>query len=337
MREYLRQAKALVDDGALSFVAGTRQRVEMMVPDTYIKNLILSVRGTLTISAVSVPGLPHLDGPSNLIRQIELKIDGDQVKLGQGPFFLRLAQLYNKTLGVNSGILTGAAGVYQFHCIIPIMFAMPDSVSPLDSAEDGGSIEKGIELAITWGQTSDLIVGNTSTLAIAATAQVYLDDTEKTFQRKKIFRFRQYETSDQNIVTAGNTRIIVPPPNAGSLVRTILMRATDGANLSDAVIDTLNALKINGSKEVPLSSLEDDFLQALALYNDGAQYMPDGYIPIELAERGLIATTALGASGRNIKTLDLFLGTTVGAGATSIDTHVAVLEPRGEFVADAAA
>jgi hypothetical protein len=336
MREFLRQAKTLIDDGALSFVAGTRQKVELMVPDTYIKNLFLNVRGTLTISGVSVPGLPHLDGPANLIRRIEVLIDGDQVKLGQGPFFLRLAQLYNKTLGVNSGILSGAAGVYEFQAVIPIMFAMPDSVSPLDSAEDGGDIKKKIELAITWGSTSDVIVGNTSTLAIVATAQVYLDDTEKTFRRNRVYRFRQYETSDQNIVTASNTRIIVPTPNEGSIIRTLLLKQNDGANLSDAVINALNALKINGSKEVPFTSIEDDFLQALALYSDGAQYMPDGYLPIELAERGLIATTGLGASGRNIKTLDLFLDTTVGAGATSIDTHVAVLEPRGEFVAAAA-
>lgn len=329
MRKYKRGQISLLDGDTFTFAASTRQVVQLPIPATYLKRLWLNLRGTLTVSAVTVPGLPHLDGPANLIGQVELLVDGFPLKVGRAAHFLRIAQKYDQTEGVNAGILSGAAGVYNFQALIPLMFEMPASVGPFDSVEDGRLI-RNMTLALTWGTTGDLIVGNTSTLALTnTTCEVYLEDTEPNFQRNEndIFRFRQTDTSFLGIVTSAGTRLILPVPDLGGVFRSILLKSIDGANLSDAIINNVVALRVNGSDEVPFNNIEDDFFQAQALYHFGMDFMPDGYYHIELAEGGLVRTTGLGARGVEIKSLDAILNTTVGAGATSITAHVCELFP----------
>lgn len=336
MRKYLRGSRTLLDDGTFAFVASTRQQVQLPVPATFIKRLWLNLRGTLTITGVTVPGLPHLDGAANLLQKIELYIDGEQVKFGMGPHFLRLAQKYFQTAGVNTGILSGAAGVYAFNAQIPLMFEMPSSRGGgIETIEDGRLI-RNMLLAVTWGTTADLIVGNTSTLALTNTSiQVYCEDTDPNFVRQgQLYRFREYETSLLNVGTSDSTGFPIDPPALGSVIRSILLKSVDGTNLSDAVINTLAKLQINGNNKIPFDTIEDDFFQGLSLYDFGIDVMPDGYYLLEMAEQpknALVVSTGLGARGGEIKTMKVVLGTTVGAAgqaATSVIAHISELVPR---------
>ena len=314
---------------AYNYAANTRVSENLSVRATYWQQLLLSLRGTLTISAVTVPGTPHPDGPANLLQTVEVKIDGETVKLAAGASLLRMAQLYYKTLGTNDGIYTGAAGVYPFHALIPVMFAMPDSVNPPDSYEDGTRV-KNLTVNITFGDTTSLITGNTSTLALTATScEIYLQDTEANFQRQNgIWRFRQFEATQQGILTSGSTRLQVPSVSKGGVVRTLLLAALDATVPSDTIINAVNQLKINGAEEVPFNTVEDDFLQALSTYEQQAPAMVDGYYPFEFADRGRVLTTGLGAFGKEVKSIDVFCDTTVGVGATSVRMHVAEMVPR---------
>lgn len=327
MRKYKRGGISLLDGNTFTFVAGARQQTQLPVPGTYMRRLWLNLRGTLTISAVTVPGTVHSDGPANLIQDVELLIDGFPLKKGAGAAFLRIAQKYDQTEGLNTGLVSGAAGVYTFHALIPLLFEMPSSAGRMDSVEDGRNI-KNMTLALTWGTTANLIVGNTSTLAITATTcEVYVEDTEPNFARdpRSIRRFKEYETSHLAIITSAGSRLKLDPPSGDSIIRSVQLRAIDGTDLSDAIINTLVGLQINGRDEVPLNNIEDDFLQARSMYEFGTDFNPDGYYHIELAENGLVATTGLGAGGVEIKTLDIVADTTVGAGATSIVSHVCEL------------
>lgn len=305
---------------AFNFASGVRQTMQIQVPARFIKKFYLWLRGTLTISVVVTPGTVHNDGPANLVQNVELLVDGRTIKNGGGAAFLRIAQRYLQTIGVNSGLIGGGAGVYNFEALIPLLFEAPSTVSPVDTLLDGRFITN-ITLNLTWGTTASIIVGNNSTLALSnVTCQVYIEDTDPFATAAPFWTFREVETTLAGVVTSVNTRFILPF-NPGSIIRAIQFRSYDGADLSDAVINSY-ILRVNG-EEIPFNQLEDDFLQALGMYEFGGDSLPDGYYHSELAEGGRVATTGLGANReRAINALDAIFDTTVGAGATSIVAHM---------------
>ncbi len=315
-------------DAFNTFTANTRFTMDIEVPQRFIKNFFVWLRGTLTISAVTVPGTIHTDGPANLIGQLELLVDGKTVKIGSGPSFLRIAQKYMQSDMVNNGLVSANAGVYPFEALIPLMFESPSTVSPIDSLLDGRFVSN-ITLNLTWNAAANLVIGNTSTLALTVvSAQVYVDDTEP-FDTggRKFWTNREIETTIAGIITSTTSRLEVPF-SPGNILRAIQLRSIDGTDLSDAIINALN-LRINGGEERPYTDLEDDFLQALGLAEFGVDFLPDGYYHLELAEAGRPATTALGAKleGQAINSVDLIADTTVGAGATSIILHTVEMVP----------
>lgn len=329
-RRFRRGQLSLLDDSTFAFVSGTRQTAQLPVPGTFIKRLWLHLRGTLTVSVVTVPGTVHADGPVNLVRNIELLLDGDPVKVGRLAHFFRLAQKYDKTLGVNSGLVGAGAGVYEFEAVIPLLFAMPDSKGAFDTVEDGRSI-RNMVLNLTWGTTADLIFGNTSTLALTGTSvAVYLEDTEPFPRVGTPYRFKESDTSYLNIVTSVGSRLQVPF-TGGGVIRSLMLKAVDGSDLSDAVINSVVAVNVNGKEEVPFDNIEDDFFQAYAQHLFGLGFQPpEGYYFIEFAERGLVLTTGLGARvpAQSFNSLEVVANTTVGVGATSIVGHLAEVVPN---------
>src|ERR1051325_367969 len=309
-----------------NFVSGARQTLDLQVPQRFIQRLWIWVQGTLTISAVTVPGTIHTDGPVNIVQQLELLLNGKTRKFGSGAAFFRVAQMYDQSEGVNDGLVSANAGVYTFEALIPLLFEAPSSVSPIDTLVDGRTI-KNMILNLTWGTTANLVVGNTSTLAISAcTAEVYIDDTDPFPTKAPFWEMRETEHQFLGILTSGGTRLPIPF-TPGHVVRAILLRAIDGAEVSDAVINRLS-LRLNG-EEMPLNSLEDDFVQALQQHQFGRDSMPDGYYMIELAENGRVASTGLGAGGKPITDIEIVADTTVGAGATSIVAHTIEHVPPG--------
>ena len=315
-------------DSFNTFTASTRFTMDIEVPQRFIKNLFVWVRGTLTISAVTVPGTVHTDGPANIVGQLELLVDGKTVKIGSGASFLRMAQKYMQSSLINNGLISANAGVYPFEVFIPLMFEMPSSISPIDALLDGRFVSN-MTLNLTWNAAANLIVNNTSTLALTGvTAQVYIDDTEPfDTGARKFWTFREIETTIAGIVTNVTSRLEVPF-SPGNILRAIQIRSIDGVDLSDAIINSLN-LRINGGEETPYADLEDDFLQSLALAEFGVDYLPDGYYHLELAEGGRPAMTGLGAKleGQAVNSVDLIANTTVGVGATSIVLHTAEMVP----------
>jgi hypothetical protein len=330
MGNLLRGERRLLDGSTFSFVSGARQTAQLPVPTDFIKRLWLWVRGTLTISGVTVPGTVHTDGPANLIQTVELLVDGFPLKVGSGPAFMRIANMYDMTDGVNNGLISAGAGVYQFEAMVPLIFEQPLSVSPFDTILIGNQI-RNLVLNLTWGTTASLVFGNTSTLAITATTVQVYSETTKPFALKgpRPWLLREAETQLLNVLTSSGTRLLMPF-NEGSVYRAIQLRAIDGSDLSDAVINTIN-FRINGGQEIPFNTIEDDFMQAYDLYHFGANVMADGYYHVELAEGGRILTTGLGAGVKpnQINAIEFILDTTVGAGATSIVAHtVELMQPK---------
>jgi len=310
----------------LTFVAGARQTCRIEVPARFMQRILVWLRGTYTITVVTVPGTVHNDGPANLIQQLELLVDGKTIKIGSGPAFLRIGQQYDQSDGVNNGIPSGAAGVYPFQALIPLLFEAPSSVSPIDTLLDGRLV-KNMILNLTWGTAAGLLVGATSTQAVAATAEIYLMDTEPFQTVAPFWTMRESETMFNNIATAGQTRLQLPF-TPGAIVRAIQLRAVDANanfNTIQTIINTIS-LRVNG-EEFPLNQVQDELQQALARQLFGRDQTAMGYYHIELAENGRVASTGLGAKleGQAVKDIDLILNTTVGGGGAALTQIVAHL------------
>lgn len=322
---------SLLDDSTFSFAANTRQTAQLPVPALFMKRVWLQLKGTLTISAVTVPGVVHADGPANLLSNLDLLLDGFPLKTGRPVHNLRLAQKYFKSIGTNSGLVGGGAGVYEFEAMIPLCFEMPDSVGPFDTIEDGRGI-RNMVLNLTWGATSDLIVGNTSTLALTnTTVAVYVETTDPFPRVGPRYRFQETDTSYNNILTSAATRLQVPF-TGGGVIRSLILKTIDGSDLSDSIINSIVGVNINGKQETPFDNIEDDAFQAISQYLFGLGYQaPEGYYHIEFAEGGLVLTTGLGARvpPKSLNSLEVIANTTVGAGATSIVGHLAEVVPFG--------
>lgn len=314
----------LVD--TLVYAANVRQTSRIEVPARFMQRIVVWLRGTLTVTVVVVPGTVHNDGPANLIQQLELLVDGKTVKIGSGPAFLRIGQQYDQSDGVNNGIPSGAAGVYPFQAYIPLLFEGPSTVSPIDTLLDGRLV-KNMILNLTWGAPANLMVGNNSTLAVAATAEIYLMDTEPFQTAAPFWTMRESETMFNNIATAAQTRLQLPF-TPGAIVRGIQLRAID-ANANFNPIQTIingASLRVNG-EEFPLNQVQDEFLQAHARQLFGRDQTAIGYYHLEMSENGRVASTGLGAKleGQAVKDIDLILNTTVGGGGAALTQIIAHL------------
>ena len=330
MGRFLRGELKLID--TFNFVSGQRQQRELSVPEKFIKRLWISVRGTLTISGVTVPGTIHQDGPSRAIATVQLDLDGQPLKIGSLSSFLRLSQRYDESAGSNFGLVSPAAGVYPFQVVVPLFFESQRSVNPLDSLVDGRFV-KNMVLTLTWGAAADMLVGNTSTVALTAlSAEIYFKDTEPFPIDFAFWRFEEFETLHDNIITNQQSRLILPY-KLGSVLRAIQLRAIDGADVSDDVINALT-LRINGGEQ-PWRDVEDDFLRASSQHEFGLDSVAEGYYHLELAENGRVLSTGLGAGNQElINTLDILADTTVGVGATSIVSHLVQYVPADTSVGE---
>lgn len=306
-----------------------RQTMKIQVPARFIQKLWLNITGEITISAVVTPGRLHTDGAAQLGGLFELLQDGKTLKFGSLASFLRISQKYDGTLGMNNGLISGAAGVYPFQCVVPIFFQAPASVSPVDTLIDGRNVET-MTANLTWNTLASLFIGNTSTLAfsVAPTCEVYMEDTEPFTTQGPFWSLREIETTFANIVANPQTRMSVPF-QPGAIMRSMQLRAIDGADLSDELINALS-LRING-EEIPINTVEDDIFQAQSMHAFGSPSDPQGYYHMELAENGRVAMTGLGAklSGQAVNDVDVIANTAAPVGAGSIVIHTMEHVPPG--------
>lgn len=311
----------------VAFTAGARVPVDIQVPQTFMRRLLLRVFGSLNIAAGTTDGVPHVDGAANLIRSLELLVDGKTLKQGSGASFFRLAQLYHQTVGRNTGITSGAVATYPFEALIPILFESPSSVAPTDTFLDGRDLTS-IDLNLTWGDAQpDLIIGGDrdETFSVPPQCEIYVVETEPFVTRGGFWGLREVETTLGGVLTSTGTRLQVPF-TPGAVMRAIQLRGVDGSNLSDTVINRITA-RLNGGDQ-PLRDLAGALVQDEAQHLFGIDTRPVGYYHLELAEAGRVLSTGLGAQ-RKLNAIDLILDTTVGAGATSIVAHTVEYVPPG--------
>lgn len=321
---------------AFQFVAGATQPLELPIARRYVKKLWFRLRGTMVISGVTVPGKVHSDGIANLVQQLEILIDGNPWKKGLFVNFLRNAQTYDATEGVNDGIFTGAAGSYDFEVLVPIYGELPSAHESMDGLVDGTKHSK-FAINVTWGQVANVLYGNTSTVAINNCAlEVYPDDTAPFEHAGDFLVHLETETTLNNIQAGG--AVLPIPFIKGAVMRSLLIRATDGNDLTQNMLTGIT-IRVNGGEELPLNQVADKVVQGMKKYRLKGESCPDGYYLIEFPEGGidaLILSTGLGAKvpadgSGSINGIELVLDTAAPVGVGSLVVHITSLAPSSRL------
>lgn len=329
----------LVDSGTLVYGAGARKLLSIDLPKQFIKRVWLYIHGPVVISGVTVPGRPHFDGFANLIQNIEAQLDGKPYKLDAAGAFFRMGQNYDATDGLNSGLVSGAAGTYNCHALIPLCCEMPGSPTPIDTLLSGLKHRK-MQLYVTFGDGTSLIVGNTSTVTPGAiSVDVYMETVDPfPIEAGHDFHYlKETVTPFQVAATVASLGLPLEYED-GTQLRAVQFRAYDGTQLSDDVMNSIT-LKLNGKTEIPLNTLGKKYLQGLRKHRLGVDTNPTGYLHVELADNGLVLTTGLGAKllPNQLTSIRFEADVTLGAGATQIMAHAIYVAPPNAYQAAQAA
>lgn len=305
------------------------------VPRRFVKRIWVWLTGTLTVTGGTGVGTILPDDIANLIAKLELYVDGIPVKVGSGAAFFRVAQRFDQTTGAKTGITSKAAGASNiFTCLIPLSFEALSTVSPSDTLLDGRTVQN-LQFFVTWNDPTAVIKGNDGTLAIVGgQVEIFTEDTEPFPIKAPFWIHREVETVLSPVVASTQSRLVMPV-TPGSVLRSILLQATDtGAGGQPVPVDTLlnNAtIRVNGN-EKPLDTLNVAFVRARAEHVFGNPgLLPVGYYHLELAEHGKVATTGLGArlGSAAINSLDLVFSTNAPTGTGAITAHTIEHLPPG--------
>lgn len=317
---------------AFQFAAGATQNLELPIPRRYVNKMWLRLRGQLQITAVTVPGFIHTDGIANLVQQVEVLIDGNPWKKGLFASFFRNAQTYDATEGVNDGVYSGAQGNYNFEVLVPLYGGVPSSAGKLDGLVDGTKQSK-FQINVTWGTAANVVIGATSTVTPVNTVlEVHIEDTAP-FDHKGDFLVHLEQETTLNNIQAGGAVLPIPFLK-GAVMRSILVRVTDGTDLSDDIITGIT-IRINGGEELPVNQIPAPVIQGMKKYRLKGESMPVGYYLIEFPEGGveaLILSTGLGAKvpadgSGSINGIELVLDTNAPLVAGSLTAHTTSLAP----------
>lgn len=327
--------------GSIAYPGAAKASPAFLIPmgSRFLKVLWLYLSGTFVITGGTGAGTLNPDGAVNLIQQVVVKRNGRPIKAGDGATFLRVANRYYNVLGRNAGITAKTAGSYPFTAAVPIMFEAVGSISPTDTYLDERLAGQNLELDITWGDGTSLIAGSDGALSFTNTqVEVFVTDTAPFKLQAPFWTFDESETLVTPVGTSSKTLLNINWTNQ-QIVRGILLKATDGGVVSDAILKHITVL-INGNTDKPWDFINADFSRTVADAQFRQQFADSvGYYHIELAELSkgglsMVGSTGLGAKlppGSNINTLQLQLDTVAGAGVTQIVAHIIAHLPPSAY------
>ena len=327
--------------GTIAYPGAAKASPAFLIPmsSRFLKVLWLYLSGTFVVTGGTGAGTLNPDGAVNLIQQVVVKRNGRPIKAGMGATFLRVANRYYNVAGRNAGITAKTAASYPFTAIVPIMFEAVGSISPLDTYLDERLAGQNLELDITWGDGTSLISGSDATSLTFTNTQVevFVSDTAPFQLKAPFWTFDESETLVTPVGTSSKTLLNINWTKQ-QIVRGILLQATDGGVVSDAILKHVTLL-INGNSDKPWDFINADFSRGVADALFKQQFADAvGYYHLELAELtagglSMVGSTGLGArlpKGTDINTLQLQLDTVAGAGVTQITAHVlAHIPPSG--------
>ena len=301
----------------VAIVENSRATVELPRDYAYV-DIMVEMQATITIAGGNTSGTLLDVAPAQLIRSLEVRANGrDVIKSMDFEGLVRLTHLRYGTAPDNTLLVSGDAQVNTacfVYAIIPQ--AMWHSVKPFDTIFNAKPLST-YEMILTFGAVADIYqtgaVGNRTTTLVEG--RIYVACRESVgIPADQIFPINKEGTIEDEI-TANATEFKIPLNYAKDLsYRALVLRATDGYKISNAIINDLQ-LKSGG---VIFFRLGGTRVRARYKSIYWLESMPTGYYVIDFCEDGRLGDS-LDTSG--LSSLDLILNVTVGAGVTRVKVY----------------
>jgi len=300
--------------GSKAWVSGGQETISMPMDYAYV-DIMVKLAAAVTVTGGNTSGTLADNAPAQLLKTIEIRANGrDVIKSLDFAGLVRLTQIRYGTAPNNTVMANGdnqSATACYVYAIIPC--AMWRAVVPFDTLFNAKPLTT-LEAILTFGTTADIYstAGNRTT---TATGTIYLACREAVGLDEGAVLPINKEATIQSQVTATSTEHKISLNYAKDLLyRALVLRATDGGALSNAVINNIK-LQSGGVVFFNLSGISVRNRNKL-IYS--LETMPTGYYSIDFCEDGRLGDS-LDTSG--LSSLDLILDVTVGSGTTYVKVY----------------
>lgn len=276
--------------GSINYEENKLKSLENGLPRNY-EYYELSLRLVADITIAAGGATAYTEGFWKLLKSIQVVADGNKViKSADGPAFGRLAQYLNEALPNYSAVPTaeGANQILVAH--IPIHFAMPRAMKPVDTLLNS-PLFTSLDLNVLWGSALDIYSANADKATINS-ARVDIESLEEV--SKDVYGGSAHKIHVlEKEVTASTTEFVIPL-NGVTRYRGFLINADVDGNPNNAVI---NSIQLKDGQNI-FRHTKWAHLQDRNKSNHKLAAIPAGWAFIDMCPDGML-TQALDSAGMN--------------------------------------
>lgn len=274
------QVRMRQQGSTIDFSANNKQTVSLARGMIY-REIYLRLQGAPTVSAINNTAANTKKGDEwAVVKKIELVANGTDVLKsidGNALWWLNYF-LYGVPPQITVALGDAATADVPFDSVLILPLWMPRSIRPIDTALDSRNLSS-LELAITWGQYTD-INGSATAWITEPTVEVY---TLESFNVSGPFSQWRVFTIEKEI-TATNSRFQIQLP-VGKMFRGFLINTEDGGADQGDVVN--NFKLISGTTVFADLSAGDDVLHQITRLRNGiARFYDDGAGAYDNLRRG---------------------------------------------------
>lgn len=296
--------------GTIDYVANKLKSLENGLPRNY-EYYRLWLRLSVDITIITAVTTAYTEAFWKLLKRVEVIANGNVViKSIDGPALGRMAQFLGESLPNYSAVPTAVAANQTFTAMLPIDFAMPRAVKPVDTLLNS-PLFSSLDLNVLWGSTSDLYSAAAANATINS-ASLKIHSLEEVSAQVYGGLIHKVHTLEKE-VTASTTEFTIPL-NGVTRYRGFLINADVDGNPNGSVINSIQ-LKDgqNIMRQIDFADLQDMNKDDFKLSS-----IPTGWAFIDLCPDGMM-TQALDSAGMN--DLKLLFSVTKQAGTNKIRVY----------------
>ncbi|MBW7956535.1 MAG: hypothetical protein H3C68_01465 [Deltaproteobacteria bacterium] len=275
--------------GTIDFAKDKLKSLENGLPRNY-EYYELRLRLKADISIAAGGATPFTEGFWKLLKRVEVVANGNSIiKSIDGAGLGRMAQFLDEKLPNYSAVPNAEGANQSLTAYLPVHFAMPRSVKPIDSLLNA-PLFSSLDLNILWGSENDVYSANAANATINS-ADVAIESLEETSEKVLGGSVHKVHMLEKE-VTASTSEFSIPL-NGVTRYRGFLINADVDGNPNNSVI---NSVQLKDGQNIfrhrKWAHLQDNNLSVhkLAAIPAGWAFLdmcPDGFMSQSLNSAGM--------------------------------------------------
>jgi len=291
---------------------GTPETIQMP-RNNPIREIVLRIAGSVTISGGLTSGTPKDSNPLQVISRITVRRNGSDTLISiPGDRLHRLVHILNGARPAITGLSNGDAQTNTaVSGIIRIPFENVAGIRPFDTLLDASKAQT-LDLILETQAVSNIINGGDRTVAVGSTSfSVEVLSNEEVLsvaalKQNPVFGDIHISQVWQDDFTAANSKYQIKPINVGNRYKGLLLVIEDTDENGLLTSELVNNIKLASGQEVfidaPGKALREEVKDRF-----GIDTLPEGYYYVDLMPDGRLNSTLDVRDGTGRNTLEMEL------------------------------